>query len=139
MAFAVADGGVIDAVSQAVSTLPKAFAFVDRVNFVADGLGEPDAGHRLLDRALQPDDPGPSIFSIEVRFCEKNARRVMIYDSGDYPMPGVAPMIRPIVAPYVLQSALKRLSKHRRTSTASRCRRDAPCGRPHTDRRRALS
>lgn len=36
----------------------------------------------------------------------------MIYDSRDYQMPGIAPLIRPIVAPYVLQAALKRFSEH---------------------------
>ena len=36
----------------------------------------------------------------------------LIHDSRDYAMPGVARMIRPIVAPYVLQVALKRFSEH---------------------------
>ena len=58
------------------------------------------------------EDPSRPLMERVLRFCEKNARRVMIYDSRDYPMPGIAPRIRPIVAPYVLQAALKRLSEH---------------------------
>jgi fructoselysine 6-phosphate deglycase len=58
------------------------------------------------------EDPSRPLMERVLRFCEKNARRVMIYDSRDYPMTGVAPKIRPIVAPYVLQAALKRLSEH---------------------------
>lgn len=58
------------------------------------------------------EDPSRPLMERVLRFCEKNARRVMIYDSRDYAMPGVSPMIRPIVAPYVLQAALKRLSEH---------------------------
>ena len=58
------------------------------------------------------EDPSRPLMERVLRFCEKNARRVMIYDSRDYEMPGISPMIRPIVAPYVLQAALKRLSEH---------------------------
>jgi fructoselysine 6-phosphate deglycase len=58
------------------------------------------------------EDPSRPLMERVMRFCEKNARRVMIYDSRDYEMPGIAPAIRPIVAPYVLQASLKRLSEH---------------------------
>lgn len=58
------------------------------------------------------EDPSRPLMERVLRFCEKNAKRVMIYDSRDYDMPGIAPEIRPIVAPYVLQAALKRLSEH---------------------------
>lgn len=58
------------------------------------------------------EDPSRPLMERVLRFCEKNARRVMIFDSRDYPMEGIAPAIRPIVAPYVLQSALKRFSEH---------------------------
>ncbi|MFT3761410.1 MAG: hypothetical protein QM761_02125 [Pseudoxanthomonas sp.] len=46
------------------------------------------------------------------RFCEKYTKRLMIYDSRDFEMKGIAPSIRPIVAPYVIQAAVKRLSEH---------------------------
>lgn len=58
------------------------------------------------------EDPSRPLMERVIRFCEKNARRVMIFDSRDYPMPGIAPIIRPIVAPYVIQAALKRFSEH---------------------------
>lgn len=58
------------------------------------------------------EDPSRPLMERVLRFCEKNARRVEIFDSRDYPMPGIAPIIRPIVAPYVIQSALKRVSEH---------------------------
>jgi fructoselysine 6-phosphate deglycase len=58
------------------------------------------------------EDPSRPLMERVMRFCEKNARRVMLYDSRDFAMPGISPKIRPIVAPYVLQAALKRLSEH---------------------------
>ena len=56
------------------------------------------------------EDPSRPLMERVARFCAKNAKHVFIYDSRDYAMPGVAPAIRPIVAPYVLQAALKRIS-----------------------------
>lgn len=58
------------------------------------------------------EDPSRPLMERVLRFCRKYTQRLMIYDSKDYPMPGIAPAIRPIVAPYVLQAALKRLSEH---------------------------
>jgi fructoselysine 6-phosphate deglycase len=58
------------------------------------------------------EDPSRPLMERVLRFCNKHARRLMIYDSRDYEMEGIAPAIRPIVAPYVLQAALKRLSEH---------------------------
>ena len=56
------------------------------------------------------EDPSRPLMERVVRFCKKYTERLMIYDSRDFAMPGVDPAIRPIVAPYILQSALKRLS-----------------------------
>lgn len=58
------------------------------------------------------EDPSRPLMERVLRFCNKHARRLMIYDSRDYEMEGIAPAIRPIVAPYVLQAALKRFSEH---------------------------
>lgn len=58
------------------------------------------------------EDPSRPLMERVVRFCDKHAKRVMVYDSLEMEMKGVAKSIRPIVAPYVLQAALKRLSEH---------------------------
>jgi fructoselysine 6-phosphate deglycase len=58
------------------------------------------------------EDPSRPLMERVKRFCEKYTKRLMIYDSLDYEMKGIAPSIRPIVAPYVLQASLKRLSEH---------------------------
>lgn len=58
------------------------------------------------------EDPSRPLMERVISFCDKHAARVMKYDSRDYAMKGVAPAIRPILAPYVLQAALKRLSAH---------------------------
>jgi fructoselysine 6-phosphate deglycase len=56
------------------------------------------------------EDPSRPLMERVVRFCKKYTERLMIYDARDFAMPGIDPTIRPIVAPYVLQAALKRLS-----------------------------
>ena len=56
------------------------------------------------------EDPSRPLMERVVRFCEKYTKHVMVYDSRDYAMPGIDPAIRPIVAPYVLQAALKRIT-----------------------------
>lgn len=56
------------------------------------------------------EDPSRPLMERVVRFCKKYTERLMIYDSRDFGMPGIDPAIRPIVAPYVLQAALKRLA-----------------------------
>ena len=61
---------------------------------------------------LTGEDPSRPLMERVSRFCDTYAGRVMPYDSRDYAMPGIAPEIRPIVAPYILQAALKRLSVH---------------------------
>jgi fructoselysine 6-phosphate deglycase len=58
------------------------------------------------------EDPSRPLIERVFRFCDTYAGRVMRYDSRDYAMTGIAAEIRPLVAPYVLQAALKRFSAH---------------------------
>ncbi len=58
------------------------------------------------------EDPSRPLMERVVKFCDTYAGRVMNYDSRAFAMKGVDPEIRPIVAPYILQAALKRLSAH---------------------------
>lgn len=58
------------------------------------------------------EDPTRPLMERVKRFCDTYARRVMAYDSRDYAMPGIDPALRPVLAPYVLQAALKRFSVH---------------------------
>ncbi len=59
---------------------------------------------------LLGEDPSRPLMERVVRFCKRYTERLMIYDSRDFAMPGVAPEIRPLLAPYVLQAALKRFA-----------------------------
>ena len=56
------------------------------------------------------EDPSRPIAERALRFCEKQSDRVFAYDSRDLAMPGIAPEMRPLLAPYALQAALKRIS-----------------------------
>ena len=56
------------------------------------------------------EDPSRPLMERVVRFCEKHSDRLFVYDSRALPMPGIAAEMRPILAPYVLQVALKRIS-----------------------------
>lgn len=58
------------------------------------------------------EDPSRPLMERVMRFCEKHGRRIMIFDSRDFDMPGVDPEIRPILAPHIVQTALKRFSEH---------------------------
>jgi fructoselysine 6-phosphate deglycase len=58
------------------------------------------------------EDPSRPLMERVLSFCKQHAKRLMIYDSRELPMPGIADSIRPIVAPYVIQAGLKRLSEH---------------------------
>lgn len=60
---------------------------------------------------MKGEDPSRPLIERCERFCKKYTERVFIYDSKDYEMKGVAPEIRAIVAPYVLQAALRRLAE----------------------------
>jgi fructoselysine 6-phosphate deglycase len=57
------------------------------------------------------EDPSRPLMERVVRFCKKYTERTMIYDSKDFEMPGIDPVIRPIVAPYILEAALGRLAQ----------------------------
>jgi len=58
------------------------------------------------------EDPSRPLMERVMRFCEKHGRRIMIFDSRDFDMPGIAASVRPILAPHVIQTALKRFSEH---------------------------
>lgn len=73
------------------------FEIVDKQTPLFLMLGE-DASRPLMERVA--------------RFCDSYAGRVMRYDSRDYPMTGVDPEMRGMLAPFVLQSALKRFAAH---------------------------
>ena len=60
---------------------------------------------------LLGEDPSRPLMERVERFCKKYTERLVIYDSRDFPMQGIAPEIRPIVAPYILQSALDRIAQ----------------------------
>lgn len=57
---------------------------------------------------LVGEDPSRPEAERVVRFCKKYTERLMIYDSAQFEMPGIAPEIRGLVAPFVLESALSR-------------------------------
>jgi fructoselysine 6-phosphate deglycase len=61
---------------------------------------------------LLGEDPSRPLMERVVRFCDKHAGRVITYDSRNFAMPGIDPAIRGIVAPYILQAAVKRISAH---------------------------
>jgi len=56
------------------------------------------------------EDPSRPVAERALRFCEKQSDRVFAYDSRALAMPGIAPAMRAMLAPYVLQAALKRIS-----------------------------
>lgn len=58
------------------------------------------------------EDPSRPLMERVATFCDSYAGRVMKYDSRDFAMAGIDPQIRPIVAPYILQAALKRMAAH---------------------------
>lgn len=59
---------------------------------------------------LLGEDPSRPLMERVKRFALKTTERLMVYDSKDYAMDGIDAEIRPIVAPYVIQAALKRMS-----------------------------
>jgi len=58
------------------------------------------------------EDPSRPLMERVTTFCDTYAGRMMNYDSRAFTMKGIDPEIRPIVAPYILQAALKRFSAH---------------------------
>jgi fructoselysine 6-phosphate deglycase len=61
---------------------------------------------------LVGEDPSRPEAERVVRFCKKYTERLMIYDSKDLEMKGIAKEVRPIVAPIVLEAALSRIPAH---------------------------
>lgn len=57
------------------------------------------------------EDPSRPLMERVDRFCKKYTERLIIYDSRSFEMKGIADEIRPIVAPYILQSALDRVAQ----------------------------
>ncbi len=55
---------------------------------------------------LLGEDPSRPLMERTVRFCETYGKRLVVYDSKDFEMPGIEPEIRPIVAPYIIGVAL---------------------------------
>ncbi len=47
-----------------------------------------------------------------VRFCKKFTERLMIYDSKDFEMKGIASEVRPVFAPFILEAAISRMAEH---------------------------
>jgi fructoselysine 6-phosphate deglycase len=60
---------------------------------------------------MKGEDPSRPLMDRVERFCKKYTERLFVYDSADYAMPGIDKSIRAIVAPYVVQSALRRISE----------------------------
>lgn len=60
---------------------------------------------------LMGEDPSRPLMERVERFCKKYTERLIIYDSRSFEMEGIAKEIRPIVAPYILQSALDRIAQ----------------------------
>jgi fructoselysine 6-phosphate deglycase len=58
------------------------------------------------------EDPSRPLMERVLRFCEKQSDRLFIFDSKELAMPGIAPEVRAMLAPYVLQAALKRISEN---------------------------
>ncbi|GAA4012936.1 fructosamine deglycase FrlB [Deinococcus rubellus] len=61
---------------------------------------------------LLGEDPSRPLAERAVTFCQRYSERVMVYDSRDFPMTGIAPEVRGIFAPYALQAALNRFAEH---------------------------
>ncbi|WP_018150939.1 SIS domain-containing protein [Leeia oryzae] len=58
------------------------------------------------------EDPSRPQMERVVRFCQRYTERTMIYDAKDFVMTGIAPEIRPIVAPYIVGIAAERIAAH---------------------------
>jgi fructoselysine 6-phosphate deglycase len=58
------------------------------------------------------EDPSRPQMERALAFCRRYSERLMVYDSKDFPMPGIATEIRPLVAPYVIGLASERMAAH---------------------------
>ena len=61
---------------------------------------------------LLGEDPSRPLIERAVKFCKTYGKRLYIYDSKDFEMPGIDPEIRPIIAPYIVGVALDRFCEH---------------------------
>lgn len=57
-------------------------------------------------------DPSRAQMERVVTFCQRYTDRVMVYDAKDFPMVGIDPEIRAIVAPYIVGIAAERVAAH---------------------------
>lgn len=57
------------------------------------------------------EDPSRPESERVVNFCKKFTERLMIYDSKDYEMKGIAPEVRGLFAPFILEAAVDRLAQ----------------------------
>ncbi|WP_028536888.1 SIS domain-containing protein [Paludibacterium yongneupense] len=58
------------------------------------------------------EDPSRPQMERVLRFCQTRARRLMVYDSRDMPMPGISEEVRPMLAPYIAGFAFERTAAH---------------------------
>jgi fructoselysine 6-phosphate deglycase len=58
------------------------------------------------------EDPSRPEMERVARFCKKYTERLLIYDSRDFEMKGIDSEVRPIFAPFIVQSAMDRLGEH---------------------------
>lgn len=61
---------------------------------------------------LVGEDPSRPLAERVVTFCHRYGERLMIYDSAEVAMAGVAPAARPVFAPYVQLAQLERMAEH---------------------------
>jgi fructoselysine 6-phosphate deglycase len=61
---------------------------------------------------MKGEDPSRPLIERVERFSKKYTKRLFIYDTKDYAMSGVDQRIRPLVGPFVLQAALRRIAEH---------------------------
>ena len=58
---------------------------------------------------LMGEDPSRPIAERALQFTQQYSQNTIVYDAKDFPMTGIAPEIRPLVAPMVVDSALTNL------------------------------
>ena len=58
------------------------------------------------------EDPSRPIGERVVRFCRKFTERLIVYDSKEFEMEGIAPEARAVFAPFILDAAASRILEH---------------------------
>jgi fructoselysine 6-phosphate deglycase len=61
---------------------------------------------------LLGEDPARPEAERVVRFCQRTTQQLVVYDSRQFEMRGIDPVIRPILAPFIVDAALTRLAAH---------------------------